>query len=84
MYDDGEYLQNILLKKLKPSANNNDNNNLKSHDVYFCYDMSWKIYNPWSKNKKKKKTLKTCYMMTWHVNPCQITLGLHNIHVKKI
>jgi hypothetical protein len=28
----------------------------------------------------EKKTLKTCYMMTWHVNPCHITLGLHNIH----
>jgi hypothetical protein len=38
MYDDGEYLQNILLKKSKPNANNN--NNFISHDVYFCYDVS--------------------------------------------
>jgi len=38
MYDDGEYLQNILLKKSKPNENNN--NNFKSGDVYFCYDMS--------------------------------------------
>jgi hypothetical protein len=79
MYDDGEYLQNILLKKSKPNANNN--NNFISHDVYFCYDVSWKICNPWP--KKKMKTLKTCYMMTWHVNPCHITLGPHNVHVKK-
>ncbi len=38
MHDDGEYLQNILLKKSKPNANNN--NNFISRDVYFCYDMS--------------------------------------------
>jgi hypothetical protein len=33
---------------------------------------------------QEKKTLiffLTCYMMMWHVNPCHITLGPHNIHV---
>ncbi len=34
-----------------------------------------------TRKKKKKKTLKTCYMMMWHVNPCHITLGPHHIHV---
>jgi hypothetical protein len=32
MYDDGEFFQNILLKKSKPNANNN--NDLKSWRVF--------------------------------------------------
>jgi hypothetical protein len=32
MYDDDEYLQNILLTELKPNTNNN--NNLKSRHIF--------------------------------------------------
>ncbi len=37
MYEDGEYLQNILLKKSKPNTNNN--NNLQSR----CVFLSWHV-----------------------------------------
>jgi hypothetical protein len=71
MYDDGQYFQNILLRK--PNANNN--NNIKSWHVFLSRHVM-KIYNLWLKKKVKK-----CYMMTWHVNPHHINLGPHNIHV---
>jgi ABC-type uncharacterized transport system ATPase subunit len=45
MYDGSEYLQNILLKISK-----NNIIIILNHDMYFCHDMLWKIYNPWPKN----------------------------------
>jgi hypothetical protein len=73
MYDDGEYFQNILLRKSKPNANNN---NFKSY-VFLSHhamkNLQFVTLNCF--------LLKACYMMTCHFNPCHITLGLHNIHI---
>ncbi len=38
MYDDGECLQNILLKSSKPNTNNN-NNNLQSRRVFLSHHV---------------------------------------------
>jgi len=87
MYNDGEYLWNILLKKSnqmkiiiyfkksKPNANNNFN--LKLWHV-FLSRHTMKNLQPLT---KKPKMLKTCYKMTWHVNQRHITFRPHNIHV---
>ncbi len=73
-YEDGEYFQNILLKKSKPNVNSN--NNFKSQHIL----LSWHVMKNLQSMIEEKIIIKMCYMMTWHVNPCHITLGLHNIH----
>jgi hypothetical protein len=42
MYDDGEYIQNILLKKSKPNTNNN-NNNVESQHVFLSQHVVKKL-----------------------------------------
>ncbi len=38
MYNDGEYLQNILLKKSKPNTNNNNLHVMACHKKFTTHD----------------------------------------------
>ncbi len=62
----------VFCEKIQPNANNNFNLKL-CHGFYDVKNLQ--------SLTKKSKTLKTCYIMTWHVNPQHITLGPHNIYV---
>jgi hypothetical protein len=76
MYDGSEYFQNILFKILKKLLL------ILNHNMYFCHNVPWKIYNPWFTKKIKmlQKVLNVLHDDV-HVNQCRITLRLHNIHV---
>ncbi len=72
MYDGTEYLQNILLET--------KNINIKSWHVFLSQHVVKNLQSMIGKKKKNDTRVLNVLHGEWHVNPCHITLGPHNIH----